>query len=42
MATVGYGDYAPTTGKEMILSIFTMMVCCGMFAYVVNSIGSIS
>lgn len=39
MATVGYGDYTPTTIKEMILSIFTMTVCCGMFAYVLNSIG---
>ena len=36
MATVGYGDFSPITQKEMLLSIFTIMITCGMFAYVVN------
>lgn len=36
MATVGYGDFVPSTSKEMILSIFTMIITCGTFAYVVS------
>ncbi len=41
MVTVGYGDVTPTGDYETILSIITMLVCCGLFAYVINDIGII-
>jgi len=41
MCTVGYGDITPTNSWELILNIFTIFVCCGVFAYILNSIGVI-
>ncbi|EAR92302.2 cation channel family protein (macronuclear) [Tetrahymena thermophila SB210] len=41
MITVGYGDITPTTTVERIFVILICLVGCGVFAYSVNSIGSI-
>jgi hypothetical protein len=36
MCTVGYGDIIPTNLSETVLSIFVMLVACGVFAHVVE------
>ncbi len=41
MLTVGYGDIHPWTSKEKIFIIFMALMSCGVFAYVVNTVGSI-
>ena len=41
MTTVGYGDLAPVTMSEQIYGIVAMIIACGVFAYVVGSIGTI-
>ena len=40
-STVGYGDISPQTTTERIYGIFMTIVSCGIFAYSVNTIGSI-
>ena len=39
--TVGYGDITATNLKEVIFSVFTVFFGCGIFAYFINSIGTI-
>lgn len=41
MITVGYGDITPVTTEERIFVIVICLLSCGVFAYSVNSIGSI-
>ena len=41
MTTVGYGDLTPITEPEMIFAMISMLVACGVFAYVVGSIETI-
>jgi len=41
MITVGYGDIVPSTDIERIFVIIITLLSCGVFAYSVNSIGSI-
>ena len=41
MITVGYGDIHPTNTTEKIYCIFMTLWSCGLFAYVLNTIGSI-
>lgn len=41
MSAVGYGDITPQTSDEMIVVIFCFVTSCGMFAYIVNRIGSV-
>ncbi|EAS07057.2 cyclic nucleotide-binding domain protein (macronuclear) [Tetrahymena thermophila SB210] len=41
MITVGYGDYTPSNPTEMVISIITMLLSCGVFAYSINAIGTI-
>ena len=41
MTTVGYGDIVPTTQGEKIFAMVSMLVACGVFAYVVGSIETI-
>ena len=41
MITVGYGDILPTNNDEKILSVFTMLIACGVFGYSLNIIGTI-
>ncbi|EAR93586.2 cation channel family protein (macronuclear) [Tetrahymena thermophila SB210] len=41
MITVGYGDFLPKNQQEQILSVITMMISCGVFAYTLNEVGSI-
>lgn len=41
IVTVGYGDIVPTNLTELIISIFVIIVGCGVFAYSVNSFGMI-
>jgi hyperpolarization activated cyclic nucleotide-gated potassium channel 2 len=42
MTTVGYGDVAPYTMVEKIYAMFSMLIACGVFAYVVGSIETIA
>jgi Ion transport protein len=42
MTTVGYGDVAPYTMSEKIYAMFSMLIACGVFAYVVGSIETIA
>ena len=41
MITVGYGDIYPTNTTERIFVIIMALFSCGLFAYAVNTIGSI-
>jgi hypothetical protein len=41
MTTVGYGDIYPITNKEKLFAMLSMLVACGVFAYVVGSIETI-
>ncbi|EAS01104.2 cyclic nucleotide-binding domain protein (macronuclear) [Tetrahymena thermophila SB210] len=41
MITVGYGDITPQNPQEMIFCVFSMMICCGVFAYSINQVGNI-
>lgn len=41
MTTVGYGDIIPITNNEVIYSIISMVVACGIFAYTIGSIGGL-
>lgn len=38
MVTVGYGDISPSTYPEKIISIVITIICCGVFAFSVNTI----
>jgi hypothetical protein len=40
MTTVGYGDIVPVTNNERLYSMFSMILACGIFAYVIGSIGT--
>jgi hyperpolarization activated cyclic nucleotide-gated potassium channel 2 len=42
MTTVGYGDITPQTKYEKVYVIFSMLISCGVFAYVVGSIETIA
>ena len=39
--TVGYGDISATNTEETLFCIFTIVVGCMVFAYIINSIGMI-
>lgn len=39
--TVGYGDISAHNKEEHIYSIITILVGCGVFAYIINTIGII-
>ena len=41
MMTIGYGDIVPITYNEKIVTIFTMLLASVLFAYTINSIGSV-
>ena len=41
IVTVGYGDITPRNNEEISLSIFIIILGSGVFAYCLNSIGSI-
>ena len=41
MSGVGYGDLFPITRIERFVCLLMMMFSCGIFAYIVNSIGNI-
>lgn len=36
MITVGYGDISPKNTNEMIISVLTMLIACGVFGYSLN------
>ena len=40
--TVGYGDISATNTTEAIYSSFTIFFGCGLFAYFINSVGTIA
>jgi hyperpolarization activated cyclic nucleotide-gated potassium channel 2 len=40
MTTVGYGDVFPYSSSEKLYTIFSMIVACGVFAWIMGSIGS--
>jgi hypothetical protein len=41
MLTVGYGDIVAITNGEKVYAIFTMLLGCCLFAYVMSSIGGL-
>ena len=41
MLTVGYGDIAAKNTIECIFCIINMFICCGVYGYSLNLIGSI-
>jgi CRP-like cAMP-binding protein len=41
MTTVGYGDITPITMNEKLYAMFSMLIACGVFAYVIGSIGTV-
>ncbi len=41
MATIGYGDIVPTNNLEVIFTTVTVFIASGIFAYTLNSIGTI-
>jgi hyperpolarization activated cyclic nucleotide-gated potassium channel 2 len=40
MTTVGYGDIVPYSSDEKIYTIFMMIVSCGVFAWIMGTLGS--
>ena len=36
MITVGYGDITPVSNPEILISIISMLISCGVFAFSVN------
>lgn len=41
MITVGYGDILPKNPMEVLVNIFTMLISCGVYAYILNKVGAI-
>lgn len=41
MITVGYGDIVPISKVERVFVMFMTFFSCGVFAYVVSSIGEL-
>lgn len=41
MATIGYGDITPSNNMEVIFTTITVFIASGLFAYTLNSIGTI-
>lgn len=39
--TVGYGDITPQNDQEFCFTIFTVLIGCLLFAYIINSLGNI-
>ena len=40
MTTVGFGDIVPNTSIEKLVCILSMILSCGVFAFIMGSIGS--
>lgn len=41
ITTVGYGDIYPVSDPEKIVAMFNMVAACGVFAYIVGTVGSL-
>ncbi|EWS73610.1 cation channel family protein (macronuclear) [Tetrahymena thermophila SB210] len=41
MTTIGYGDITAKTTEERLVMIFFTLISCGIFGYIINSIGNI-
>ncbi len=41
MATIGYGDIIPMNNLEVTFTTITVFIASGLFAYTLNSIGTI-
>jgi Ion transport protein/Cyclic nucleotide-binding domain/Zinc knuckle len=41
MIAIGYGDLSPRTVPERVVGIFTMIISCVVFGYVLGSVGTI-
>jgi hypothetical protein len=41
MTTVGYGDIYPISPTEMKFGIFSEILACGVFAYIIGSLSTI-
>ena len=39
MLTIGYGDIAPQTIPEKIVTMLVTLISCGVFGYSINKIG---
>jgi len=40
MTTIGYGDFHPNTSGEKLYTIFSMVISCGVFAWIMGSLAS--
>ena len=41
MITIGYGDISPVSVKEKIYVLFMSLICCMVYGYALNAIGTI-
>lgn len=41
ITTVGYGDFYPVSDVEKVFGTINMAVACGVFAYIVGTVGSL-
>ncbi len=41
MTTVGYGDVVPMSVNEVYFAIFSEILACGVFAYIIGSLSTI-
>ena len=41
MVSVGYGDISPKSKVEKTVSIITILISCGVYAYTITFVGNI-
>jgi voltage-gated potassium channel len=41
VTTIGYGDIFPTCIGERVVAMFSMLIACAVFAFIVGMLGSL-